>query len=228
MPRVSIKIENTNTLKRIINDRVRFSIIPKLDGKVRDAVRPIIPSLVIDALRQTDVYRGIRGDFAGNPQLDVQAHMGLTKSTADEALNQIEKVILNSIKVNRNRESGLEIIAQNTEQIITNLPIGTYESYDLSGKNTGYLIPWLEWLMEGEGSVQAFIDWNSPSVESSRSERAIMINRASSQNWDVRAYAFGQHDQNFVLRALSDPNFINAATKIIEKEYRNQIKVLNG
>lgn len=225
MSRFSVNIVNLPAVQKAVRERLNASLLPRIERRVREAVAERIKDILVDSLRETRHYKGIRGDYAGDKQWDIQAHMGLYSETAEQFLYEIEKTVRDSIKVSvSNQGIGIRISAPN----INDKLLATQGSEYIS-EPSGVVIPWLRWLIEGQGEVDAWIDFNIEhfNIESSRSERAIMHTNNNFPNWRVDSYSFGKQDKMLMDEVINNPAVLKKLEQIIRSEYINQIKIIN-
>lgn len=222
-PRINIRINLTDRTKQNMIQSINTSHIPKLERSVIANVESEIIIIMSDILENDTVYQGLAGEHSSHRK-DLMAQFGLIPDSVDDKLYQIKKIFTKSINIQRRKDKyGLVIIA-NREQIENELitsPIFQYVSYKLNGESTGYLIPWMKWIVTGEGSAEGFISFDATNVTSGRSERAIMI-PTPGIHWTV-SNNVDLGNGNFIDRILNDPSFKSRAARVIEKEYRRQI-----
>lgn len=226
MAKVSINITNLPAVTKAIREKLQFSLLPKLERNVRLAVAEKIKDILIYELRETKHYKGINGDYAGDKEWDIQAHMGLYDGTNQDFLARMEKVIREMIKVSVNNKGiGIRVSSGDMEGALLSLQGAEYTSH-----TSGISVPWLSWLLEKQGEVAAWIDFNIDhfNVESSRSERAIMHENNARPNWRVGNYAFGKQDNILIFEVVNNPGVLKRLEQLIRAEYLAQIKIMNG
>lgn len=213
--------------KRIVLEQIGFQIAPKLNLAVRDSLKEPIKELVIEVIKEHPIYRGIMGRFAGNEEMDVQAHMGLTDDLKDLFDEEFTDLLSQFLKVQRSQQSllGIDILLPEKDKIVAEISSGAYLS------DTSLIeIPWLEWLLDGVGPIDAAILYGAhksgQDLLGSRSGRAIMVKPGGELGpWSTASYKFGQKN-NFIEQAFNSSKFSNKLGVIVRKAYEDQIKKL--
>lgn len=226
MPKIIVKITNLEKVKKQIKKKVSSDVFPKI---LKSAENNAIPRLIEefnDALERTEAFQGLLGVFAGDESRDAQAHLGLTSSFAEDAVEQIKDVIRDKVfraeALGKTKDGviGFKFGIRKLADDISNIPSATYNSGDIE-------LPWLKWLLKG-GSVDAEITFKisarESSIRSSRSERALMI---PTGDWNIDDYNRFSRNGNFVADALADEIWIANSEKIIIDEVKKALKNVN-
>lgn len=218
---VRVNIKNLDAIRRNALNHVRASVLPKITKVVRDRAREQVPDLLIESVKRTDVYRGIRGDFNGEFDKDIQAHLGLLPENISSILSELEDQVRASVVVKASRVSAeIEITLSKLENNVRGMVTGSYTS-----NPSGLQIDWINWILDGNTTVSAFIKFDEDGSwfeAISRSGRAIMV-EAPGQHWHVRD-VIGEDPRNFLQQAVNDPVFLSQLSRLVIKEFLKEIK----
>jgi hypothetical protein len=225
MSNVRIQIKNLSKVKKLLFDYVKFSELPKISKKVRDAMRIRIQPIIERAVRSNEVWKGLRGDYPGDTDRDIAAIVGLSNNDAEEIAEWIIDIIVKSIVVQRAREGDNTLSITYDPDKISKELLSDERSFYSSNEN---IIPWLKWLLTGEGSVSgAFISFDVEGLVSgvSRSERAFMI-KAPGRSWSLNEHSFDK-TPNFLVQALSNKKIQKEINDAVFEEFNKAIKEYN-
>lgn len=225
----SFKVTNIDEIREQAGSRADAALLSILREGIQNASEVVIDD-VIDVMSTTDTWRGIRGDFNGSVDQDIQAHMGLTSSDAAQALEEIEEAVRQSFSIElsgiRGRASTgrfsqlsdassaqVFISFPNIQEAIVSIRSGSYAS-------DGGEVPWMSWLLNG-GSVPGYqisFDLTGRFEATSRSGRAVMW-PSNITTWDTSDYGFGFND-NFVIETFNKPELLDRITRTITSYIR--------
>jgi hypothetical protein len=226
MSNVRIKITNTNSIKKKLFDFVKFSELPKISRVVRDKMRERIIPIIEKALRRNEIWRGLKGDYPGDEDRDIAAIVGLSNGDADQVSEWIVDVVVKSIVVQRAREGDSTLsITYDPDKIKKSL-LSDEQSFYSSNE---YIVPWLKWLLDGQGSVDgAFITFNIDDIKDgvSRSGRAFMI-KSPGKSWSLNDHSFDKNP-NFIIQVLSDKKVQKEINSAVIEEFNKAIKEYNN
>lgn len=209
---------------------------------------PLLIEALIASFKRTKAWKGIAGEYSGDMNNDVQAHMGLTDVLASNALSDLENMLRYSIDV-----SNPSIVSRNISHSFASFANSASISFNISFKRLSddiksiesgsyisensnkrqILIPWIAWLVDG---------WDDPSYriefgmefggsidigDKSRSGRAIMVYKG---DYNTRDYHnFAEHEDggksNFIIDALSDEVWRQDAAMILRNSMQEAADV---
>ncbi len=230
MAETRISITNLDEIRDNINDivgRVGSEIMRRSGLRIRELISDDLREEIRQAFFRTDVYRGLNGDG------DLLAHLGLNISDGSYAADQIADSISESIgiadlqfrgaggrfaSVNTAISLTFSIKVEDIEERLNQAPFGTYES------DAGP-IPWLNWLIYGNATVDASILFTD-SINS-RSGSAIMVKSTPKLggNWSIDDYdRFASGAYNFILQMYEDEQFISNLELAVERAFRQALE----
>jgi hypothetical protein len=227
--------------------RISAGVMQKINKSLVEAstnVRKLLYEFVDEVIRNSPVYRGLNGEFAGIPGQDLQAEFGLREETARRALKFILATLLATINEKTVRvEPGLNLNfparlifkgvldSKEYEKVLdtTRDPFGYISYSNATGEAT--LIPWMQWLLDTTGDVLGDMrprisnyaityDMSGERANISRSGRAIMIKpsvaKAGKVKTQGRSYKFPS-----IAKAVKGKNFIEEI--VLDKRFRTLI-----
>lgn len=221
--KTNIRIEINDRTKKAIIENIKLSSIPRIERSVINNVKESIVNIMLSVLKNDPIYKGIQGKYIAHKK-DLQAQFGLTDDVSEQATHVIDKIFIQSIKIQRRKDKyGIEIVGDKDqiEQELLNSQEFSYYSYNLSGNDTGNFIPWMQWILNKSGEANGFISFDANNVENGRSGRAIMI-PTPGIHWTI-AGNVDLGNGNFIDRILNSPQFITQSSEIISKEYLRQV-----
>lgn len=194
---------------------------------------PLLNSFVkeqfLSYFADSDVWRGLIGDFAGDPDMDLQAQLGVPLDIVYDAYEEIGTVIELSLEVSKpiintsDKSISFNLDFPNINEYISNIPSNAYIS-NKSGEN----IPWISWLLFGgnvEGYSIKYIGYGESgrldkSIQLySRTGRALMINDGGS--WSTQDFLGFDEAQGIVSYILQDDKFVEGIENFMENCLRN-------
>jgi hypothetical protein len=188
-------------LKEYINPAIKETV---------EELQLTIPGLIIRKIKSSDVWGAIAGEEAGSEERDLQAVLGIIDPNS--RLAYLERALLRiiTVKVIKGSRPGIEIGVIKDSDVI-NLVSANFGQY-VSGPS-GEVIPWLEWLLLGDGHVSGYhIEFGR---FKSRSGRARMEEEG---NWSIkpslRAFGIGS-GENFLTEAFRDGELIRQIRDIV-------------
>lgn len=210
-----------------IADRISRQILPEVLQDVIDRNTKSIARLFIKHLKQySPVWRGIRGEWAGQEEYDLQAHLGLTSDEVVDAEEVIYNAIvegmeITNVRVRGTRSRGKISGAVSVEFNISFSDINDYIS-ELSYESKGGTVFWGDWLVNG-GSVDTHtIKFGVTVTNFSRTGRAIMV-PSLNFNWDTSYYDGLVRGKSFIVDAITSEDFQNDMNQLITKAVERTI-----
>jgi len=219
--KISFKFTKNNKAlaNEIASHFSKTKLLPKL-RQIKGELQSVIPRMIVDKIKEGDVWQGLAGNKVGDRILDLQAVLGI--EDPGQVLSELESVLLESIKVKvkEDRSKGgrhsllIGIVNKGDANRITGVSGGSYIS-DQSGET----INWMEWIMFGRSDpvskslVYAGSGDSNISLENfiskSRTGRALMIGDGG---WDIRDHI---STENFIVEAFQDGTLFNEVKNII-------------
>lgn len=217
MAKTLVTIAQTDLVKAAVADFVSKRRFPKLIDQAKDIAKPKLILSIVEAFRRTLFYKGMAGEYAGDRQRDVQAHLGLGGGDAIESLNEMESAIESSLEVKQIiglSNAGTFSKLGSSAQIVFNIGspglirnIKERVSSPSYTAKTGTVVDWLHWVLEGGGSVDMAISFNPYAIalrHGSRTGRAVMV-WSSVYGWNIDDYnRFSESGVNFIEDMMED------------------------
>lgn len=181
----------------------RFNRALKLS---KQDVEPRIRQLVKDKLTESDTVQEIvqRGELLG--ELGIPDPRQAMFNIIEKLVSQTQ-IRIKPISFGTKAKDVIEIfVVRSGFAEILNLDTSEY-TYTMSQDGTQKTIPWLQWLLEDGDRVVVdnyYVDTSLSSGEESRTGLAVM-RRDNSTGWRVPPEHSGTLDDNFITRAVTDP-----------------------
>lgn len=231
MIRRSIKIISIDQLKKGVGRRVLIGLEDPIRAGLKAAKPDLIDSLV-RAVSRNQVILGLQGQFAGDEMRDVQAHLGMTDTLSQGAIEEIIQVFRSAVELTNPRYTGknitLGISLSNMQDQIANISLNRYTS-----DSSGQVIPWMHWLLKG-GQVKAEIDFDLSANEEykSRSGRALMYGEKTEDDktfengtgWNIDDYDRFAKGTNFLIDIVRDKTWLVEAREILINHLKSALK----
>lgn len=226
---------NISKVKEDILKRVSRNILPRVILDATPILKAGLVPLFLETINNTTVFKALRGEFDGDELYDVPAHLGLSTSSsysaAQNIMESIENILLSQQVVTRTtkgRFGGTNAISFNislenlAEQVKENT---NYSEYTSISKRGEFVIPWLEWLLDGgnvDGYEIVFDDgsYDANFFKNSRSGRAVMD---KGSGWSMPTNNFAIRGSNFIEEALTDSQWIINAQILIKETIEDLI-----
>ncbi len=232
MSRFAIQIDlqfNSSKLRKQLT-RALIAEVNKIFNTKKAIIINEIKAIVVAAIANSDVFKGLNGGFPGDPERDLQAHFGLNNSAASAATTSILNVAANSIRFTEKK--GRSVFSINIRAIndsfaeFLNVPGGTFVS-----EPSGATVPWITWLLINPNvdipqgfNIVFSSGLSSQEIRSSRSGRALMRSLDSILSngatiggiYAVPAVARGGK-QNFIVRAINTKGVQTEVTNVFVK-----------
>jgi len=191
-------------------------------------IRPELSEKFVEAYDRTLLHQALIGDFSGNKEFDLPAHLGFGRDPAPSAIDvdsQIRFGLSEVLQVTPIRRSygkfSFNITVVGFQEILQSQLDGSYIT------EKGDIINWLEWLLEGIGDIDGYsirFDYELKNVNIgsiSRSGRAIMVKDGG--GWSVGDYTFAENE-NFIIDILNDLTWQEDAQNIVETVFGNVLR----
>ena len=237
---VTLSIRDTNKLVRDFNKRSqkarKIASLNTISSARASLSKLIIPE-IIKSVRESKVFRGIMGDFAGKESgLDLQAEFGLTNADS----SSFESELMSSLQTGSSIIIERATTFQNTKNATkSRLKINPYNpTYDdkiksfSSGSHksrvddTGETINWLEWTLDNSHDVDSDyrITYRVGSFSElfSRSKRAIMI---KGSGYDLPIQLKPTVGRNWIEEAIikKNPQIVRAIDATLRKTLKQNL-----
>lgn len=225
MSSVSIKILNLENISKQILEKLSDNTV--LKREVRRAIEEVKPKIgvaFIRAFKRTLVYKGLRGDFANDPQKDVQAHMGIEDTSG--ILENMSSALAEAVEIGPFRKDRLIYRFRFQSKDLGEYLLSKVEDNQYNSK--GGTVYWLEWLINGvELDVGiSFEDWDSilknDSRYESRTGRALMLQ--DEPDWSTDEYSnFSEKGINFLVDMVQDEKWLEDVEKLVVNQLRKNL-----
>lgn len=230
---MSWKIVNKTEMRKAARKEVSKQLAPYI-AKAITKIRNKIKRRVVVYFKRHPVVKGLAGRYPNNENKDLQAIFGLDDALSAKVIEQILKVVEDSIQVTAIRRGGkyqffIKTDRDLLQQLLT-IPDAIYEyeqeQFVGAGKKrvrkiNDVSVPWMDWLLNGgEAQADLTFDLDESQQKMSRTGRSIMENRGDG-DWTFESRA------DFITEIGTDPRLIEDAEGIFGREIQKAIDKAN-
>lgn len=230
---MSFKIVNRTEMMKVARKEVSKQLAPYI-AKAITKIKNKIKRRVVVYFKRHPVIKGLAGKYPGNEDKDLQAIFGLEDALSAKIIEQILKVVEESIQVTAIRRGGKYQFFIKTDRDLLNrlltIPDAVYEYEQQTIAGTGFKrikrindvsVPWMDWLLNGgDAAADLTFDLDESQQKQSRTGRSIMENRGDG-DWTFESRA------DFITEIGTDPRLIEDAEGIFIREIQKAIDKAN-
>lgn len=212
---ISIKVKNEERFKAQLRGNAGPALVSKIQTEVKKKLVLAIPELFITQIKQTPTFLGLSGQYAGDTTgRNLQAEFGLSSTDANKILDDMMTILRSAIKVAKTSETAnlirITLLPEKLEELKT-IPGASYYSYSVNSP-TAYEIPWMDWVLDGNGRIDGARIAYGPDFKSSRSGFAIML---ETSNVNAAQWIYATDDKpNFIFKTFSSALFLKSINNL--------------
>ena len=215
---VTLKLKgNATDFTKAVNEIIKKHAIITINSSINDIVKNLEP-IIYDEIYDSPAMNAIRGG-------KLRAELGLSISQAEQASEDIAKMVSGSIFIESSRGRG-RIIASLT---IGFQPTDFNEALSISGSTIDYFsktynqlvsIEWLDWLLTRGDSI-IVSDFHFESGSEGRSGEGSM---KPGKTWRISPRYAGTSSDNFITRAINKKATQKKIIKVVKAEIKSNWK----
>tara|TARA_R110000744_G_scaffold248618_1_gene364992 strand:+ start:172 stop:828 length:657 start_codon:yes stop_codon:yes gene_type:complete len=209
--------ENAGDFAKAVNEIIKKHAIIAINSSINDIIKKLEP-IIYDEIYNSPAMEAIRGG-------SLRGELGLTSSKAQQASEDIARMVSGSIFIESNRGTG---------RVLASLTIGFQpsdfnEALSISGSTIDYFsktynrivsIEWLDWLLTKGDRIIV----NSFHFESGSKGRSGDGNMKPGKTWRISPRYAGTTNDNFITRAINKKGTQAKIIKVVKAEIKSNWK----